>query len=620
MDLVKSSLTHDLQTLNELVASLNQAVDVRAMLPLVLPRLVALVGLQTGWILLQEPAGSGPPGGPGGGFVLAAHHQLPPALLDEAAWQPECDCQRLFRPGQLTPVLEVLECSRLAGANGEPQFHASLPLRSGERLLGILNVAGPERANFDARTLALLANVASQMGAALERARLYELVQEQRIPEQRALLDFTNQLLSRRDLPAMLDFLVTEVRRLLNMDACAVLLQDRDDPGFLHFVAASGWFQDPVAARRRVPAGDASGSGRAMQTQQPLVHLNAHALNTLPWTREWLVAEQFFSAAIVPLVAEGQSIGSLVVDSRQPRQLTADEVRFLQVMANQAAIALETARLHQEELHQQRLAEELTVGRQIQLSMLPPACPLVPGWDFCAHYDAARQVGGDFYDFYRAPGRGRHNLPSLGILVADVADKGVPAALFMALSCTILRHIALTVSEPAEALALANDFILNDSRTDLFLTAFYGVLDTETGQFVYASAGHNPPLLYRAAQDDVVRLHAAGIALGVVAGVHLEEGSILLQPGDCLVLYTDGVTEAMDSQLNEFGVQRLADVLLTAGRAAAGAAVTLDQVLAAVRAHNEGLPPWDDMTLLVVRRAPAGASPNPLIALTSKSE
>jgi GAF domain-containing protein len=191
-------LSEDLTTLNQIVETLNRAVDVRGALDSALARLVALMGLETGWIFVKAPAAQDR--GKDAGYVLAAHHNLPPALADADVWVGGCKCQRLCDQGRLTEAYNEVRCSRLGGADGDRRglaVHASVPLRSADRVLGILNVAGPDWASFSSRALALLTNVGNQMGIALERAQLFDLLKEQRVHEQAALLDLSNQLLSR---------------------------------------------------------------------------------------------------------------------------------------------------------------------------------------------------------------------------------------------------------------------------------------------------------------------------------------------------------------------------------------------------------------------------------------
>jgi serine phosphatase RsbU (regulator of sigma subunit) len=596
----ESDMVEKLTTLNHIAETLNQAVDVESVLNHALAELIRLMGLETGWIFLKDPTATDRWGG--SGYVLAAHHNLPPALeTDKAdAWEGGCICQGLCNSGGLTKAYNEVHCSRLAGVSGDRRglaMHASTPLCSGDRILGILNVAAPDWASFRPEALTLLTNVGNQMGTALERARLFDLVQERRVHEQAALLDFSSQLLSRLDLDDLMHYLVEEVRQMLRADACALLLPG-EEPGVLDFRAASGWHVHPVAEGRQVPVDENNGPALAMRTQHPFLAEDIEKSDLAPRMPDWLRAEGFHGHAVVPLLADGRSIGVLVIDSRQPRHLDENELRLLRLMANQAAMAVEKARLHQEEVKGQGLERELAIGQQIQLSLLPEAPPAVPGWEFAAFYQAARLVGGDFYGFFELPGEpGR-----LGLLIADVMGKGVPAALFMAVSRTVIRTTALDGHSPAATLMQANELILEDSHAELFLTAFYGVLDTRTGRLVYANAGHNRPLWLHAATGEFEELAARGIVLGALPEIELEECEIEMTPGDLLLLYTDGVSEAMDADHQLFGIERLRAAVTA--KAHASTQEILEAIVAAIQAFTADAPQSDDMTLVAIRPSP----------------
>jgi sigma-B regulation protein RsbU (phosphoserine phosphatase) len=518
-------------------------------------------------------------------------------------WKGNCDCQSSCQKGSLTGAYNEIRCSRLLNAPGDRRglsMHASVPLRSGDHILGIMNVAGPDWAYFSAEALALLTNVGSQMGIALERSRLFDLVRTQRVHEQAALLNLSNQLLSHSDLDEMIHYLVEEVQRLIHADACALVMPG-EGTDHLAFRAASGWRSDPVSARRHIPADPRSGSGWVMHYQEPLLLEDLQLYDPTPWTAEWVEAESFRGHMAVPLIVEGRSIGALMVNTRQPRLLNDEEVRFLCLMANQAAMAIEKTRLHQEEINRQRLEEEMAVGRKIQFSLLPEVSPLAPGWAFATFYRPARQVGGDFYDFFELPGTPR----KLGLLIADVADKGVPAALFMALSRSVIRTRAMTsLVTPSEVLTQANHLILQDSRAKLFITVCYMTLDVHTGRLVYCLAGHNRPLWWHASTGVCTELTGRGAVLGIFEDIELEDHEIDLAPGDLLILYTDGITEAMDDTHQLFGEDRLQAVI--AANPTASAPEMLEAIIGAVETFTANAAQSDDMTLLVVKRQSLG--------------
>lgn len=593
---MEQTFTEDLQALNQIADTLNRAADVQTALNSVLARLVELMGLETGWIFLVDSGAQSR--WAGRGYRLLAYHNLPPAMHPDNpdAWDGGCQCQTLCNKGNFHEAYNEVICSRLAEVHGNKAglvVHASVPLYSGERVLGIMNVAAPTWEAFTPRALALLTMVGSQIGVTLERARLYDLLQEQRINEQLALLDLSNQLLSRPNLDDVMPYLVEEARTLLQVDACALMLPDGDK---LYFRAESGWQTDPVGKGRHLPNNESTGPGLVMRTQRPLVIEDLETDDRVPWMADWLRAEQFRGHAVVPLIVDGESIGTLVVNTRQPRLLDENELGFLRLLANQAAIALQTARLHQEDVKLHRIEEELTIGKQIQLSMLPECCPTVAGWEIEAFYKAARQVGGDFYDFFHLP-----KSPSrLGMVIADVSDKGIPAAIFMALSRTLIRTTALAGRTPASALTRANQLLLKDSQSDAFLTAFYAILNTKTGRMDWTNAGHNPPIWYEAATETFHKLALPGIVLGIFETISLRESFTQLSPGDFVIFYTDGVTEAMSADGEGFGEARLIATLSRHARRNADEMVR--GVIDAVNEFTANTPQSDDFTLFIVKR------------------
>jgi len=256
-------------------------------------------------------------------------------------------------------------------------------------------------------------------------------------------------------------------------------------------------------------------------------------------------------------------------------------------------LAIQNDRLQQEMVVRERLETEVQLARQIQQTFIPEHLPQPPGWELAARWKTARQVGGDFYDVIQLPDG------KLGLFIADVADKGMPAALFMALTRTLVRAAVIETPSPAEALRRVNDLLIPDTRQGMFVTGVYGVLEHATGEFTYANAGHNPPLWIRA-DGTLEKLTRTGIALGVVESGLMSQRTIRLAPGESLFLYTDGLTEAFSPEGELFGEERLLESI-QAARADAAEAL-LDAVEARVNAFMGPLPPSDDLTMLVIRR------------------
>jgi sigma-B regulation protein RsbU (phosphoserine phosphatase) len=217
------------------------------------------------------------------------------------------------------------------------------------------------------------------------------------------------------------------------------------------------------------------------------------------------------------------------------------------------------------------------------------------GWELAFTWHAARQVAGDFYDFFELPDR------RLGLVIADVADKGMPAALFMALTRTLMRAAALEEPSPAAALVRVNDLLVPDAQHGMFVTAVYAVLSLETGKLAYANAGHNLPLLLRSRTGELERLGKGGMALGVLAGLRMAERIVALEPDDCLIFYTDGITEAFSPEGHMYGEDRLQTTVRSASGSSAQA--MLEAIGDSVDAFAGDAAPSDDRTLMVLRRS-----------------
>lgn len=248
------------------------------------------------------------------------------------------------------------------------------------------------------------------------------------------------------------------------------------------------------------------------------------------------------------------------------------------------------------------MTRELALAGEIQASFLPAELPSIPGWQLSATLQPARQASGDFYDVLYLPG-GR-----VGIVVADVTDKGAGAALYMALSCTLFRTYAeQDPAHPEQVLAVVNRRILKDTSAKEFVTVFYGVLEPATGLLAYSNAGHCPPYLFRAASGGgVEELTRTGLPLGIFHDGTWECRTVELEPADLLLLYTDGISEARSEQAAFFGEERMlaavAATLGTAGRARPSPQQVQDALLAEVQRFSGEAPRSDDIALLVLLR------------------
>jgi serine phosphatase RsbU (regulator of sigma subunit)/anti-sigma regulatory factor (Ser/Thr protein kinase) len=297
---------------------------------------------------------------------------------------------------------------------------------------------------------------------------------------------------------------------------------------------------------------------------------------------------------VVPLVTQGELIGLLNLGPRlSDQEYSGDDRRLLESLAAQAAPAVRVGQLVREQEAEirtrERLDQELAVARLIQQNFLPRSVPATEGWSVAADYRPAREVGGDFYDFIDLPD-GR-----LGLVVGDVTDKGVPAALVMSATRSVLRASAQRLIEPGAVLQRVNEHLCPDIPENMFVTCLYGVLDPATGRLVFANAGHNLPVVAR--EGEVTELRARGMPLGLMTGMDYEEAEATLLPGAELLLYSDGLVEAHDAARDMFGNERLAALMASTP---AGAAL-IPRLVEALEAFTGGGEQEDDITLVSIR-------------------
>ncbi len=279
------------------------------------------------------------------------------------------------------------------------------------------------------------------------------------------------------------------------------------------------------------------------------LHMDSHALKALQTAGVKMV---------IPLVSQGELVGLLNLGPRLSEQdYSTDDRTLLNDLATQAAPALRVAQLVREkraqDIERERIEQELHVARLIQQTLLPKELPQLPGWQVSSYYQPARAVGGDFYDFlYFEDGR-------LGLVIGDVTDKGVPAALVMATTRSILRSTAHASISPGKVLQQTNDLLHQDIPPNMFVTCLYAILDPASGRLEYANAGHDLP--YRRHNGEVSELRAIGMPLGLMPGMIYEEKEITLTPGESILFYSDGLVEAHNTRRQMFGFPHLMKLL-----------------------------------------------------------
>jgi serine phosphatase RsbU (regulator of sigma subunit) len=302
---------------------------------------------------------------------------------------------------------------------------------------------------------------------------------------------------------------------------------------------------------------------------------------------------------VVPLVSQGELIGLLNLGPRLSQQeYSADDRKLLNDLSTQTAPAVRVAQLvrqqQQEAQERERIEQELRIARLIQQTLLPKTLPQLPGYDVAAYYQPAREVGGDFYDFLELEDG------KLGLVVGDVTDKGVPAALVMATTRTMLRAAAQSLLSPGEVLRRTNDALVTDIPPNMFITCLYAILEPESGHLVYANAGHDLP--YRRHGSAAEELRARGMPLGLMPGMGYEEKEVVLGKGESVLFYSDGLVEAHDPITREmFGFPRLQGLV---GTHRSGGSSLVGYLLSELtRFVGEDWEQEDDITLVTLERS-----------------
>ena len=412
--------------------------------------------------------------------------------------------------------------------------------------------------------------------------------------ELNAMLAVSRIMTANLDLDDLLKLILNELAKAIDADRGALYLVD-EDKGELFSRVLLEDEADLQEIRLKVGegiAGYVAASGEIVNTP------NAYDDPRFMRVFDQVSGYQSHTMLTAPMrTLQQKTIGVVQLVNKKSGTFTLQDERLLTAMASQAATVIENARLYAQEMQQRLISQELETARTIQKSFLPQDIPQHGGWDIAASWRPVREVAGDFYDFYPLPD-GR-----LAIVIADVSGKGVPAALFMALSVMMLRFAMSLNLAPGALLDRANRSLLSDQRSKMFATVFAGYLDLDSGAMQFALAGHNPPLLYRAATGRCETLEASGVAMGLFESAEYVEKGVILAEEDVLVLYTDGITEGIDAQDKEFGEERLAKLVVQHASRPAQELAELIVRAADAFAREQGT--FDDETLVVIKRVSA---------------
>ena len=418
----------------------------------------------------------------------------------------------------------------------------------------------------------------------------------------RLLLDISQKISRTLDLQEVVDHLLATVRSVVEYDAAGVFVLLRNVP----FGPPLGRPGGPTIGGNVIAAMASIGFEHRAVENDPMLRTGAGLVGHVIRTGERVIAADVSvdphyvegraetrSELAVPIVSNGTVIGALNLESDRPAAFTEDDADLLEAVAVPAAICIEKAVLHQQVIQKELLEAQLKIAKEVQTSLQPAGAPVVAGYDVAGLNVPTWDIGGDYFDYLSLPG-GR-----LGLVIADVSGKGVPAALLMATFRATLRAAASRNLAIPVIVDELHRTLLESMDVSRYVTAVYGVLEPRTGRFTYLNCGHNPPILLRAS-GGWERLRTSRRAIGMLANVTVPVSTTTLDPGDILLMYTDGVVDAADAEFQEFGECRVASTLI-ASKARPAAAI-LDALVHATRAHSGREHYDDDFTLVVVKR------------------
>lgn len=452
----------------------------------------------------------------------------------------------------------------------------------------------------------IIVNLIKEKRTSSERDRYYAEL-ERKIYEMEKLYRLGVEVSSTLDINVVLDLCINTTVEVLEAKMGFIFLVD--DKSHQLFLGSMAKFEDERVHSQSSPSGGSvkivkrgelrleQGKGLAswvVENKKPLLVNDVDTKELLSNPIYEDCGFKIKSILCVPLLVKDRVIGVIQICNKRKDGLFSSEDQHLLVsFAVHAAIAIENAKLYQEVAEKERMKKELEIAHRLQTSLLPDNPPQVKGYQIAAMSVPAKEVGGDFYDFIDVADN------KIGLVIGDVAGKGLPAALFMALSRSFLRAQAIGNLEAKTVMERTNRLIANDAREGMFVTAFYAILDIPGKVLKLSNAGHNPPFLFHSSMGECEDLKVEGIALGVFDEAQFQQKEIILRKDDIVVFYTDGVVEAIDKNNQQFGVERL--IKIFKDNPHLQVSQLIKSIKKKVKEFTEGQPQFDDFTLMLIK-------------------
>lgn len=483
-------------------------------------------------------------------------------------------------------------------ARNDPRFSPELEEKIGFRIDSIICVPVLRRGNllgvmvamnklygkeFTEEDLKIFSSLADQVAIALDNSYLYRKARKESLGKE-ILLDMDRLISSSLDLDEVLGLILDSLKRLVRYDAAAIFLIDREKQEVSEIKTRG--FDPAIEPDLRLKMGQGL-VGWVAQNKETVI------VPDVEKDPRYIEAQhETKSEVLAPIMTDRRIIGVFNLESNQVNAYDLDDLNLLTAFASHCAVAIERTRLHKEIIVKKKLEEELLIARNIQQSFLPAVDPNLAGFDISGVNIPSEQVGGDYYDFIPIVEN------QIGVAIGDVAGKGIPAALIMAsfrasLKAEIRNNYAIRT-----ICFKVNNLLYESLERENYVTAVYGVLDIKNKVFTFSNAGHNPPILRRK-EGKIRYLTEGGLALGVIQNSEYKERVLNLKPGDVILFYTDGVTEAKNESDEEFGTKRLEKIL--SDNPDLKARELQDKIYQEVRSFTGTESREDDLTMIIIK-------------------
>jgi serine phosphatase RsbU (regulator of sigma subunit)/putative methionine-R-sulfoxide reductase with GAF domain len=492
---------------------------------------------------------------------------------------------------------------------GEKDTVLLLPMRARGDLLGVFLVFHENQNtnidnNFSTDTLSILQGIVQQTAVSLDNMRLIEARQEEAYITA-VLLQVAQAVVTQPNLSDTFDTIVNLLPILIGVNACLIYMPDSESENNFKVVGAYSDNEEQLITLSSQEfcennpllsfINKFNQIAYAYISDDEYIEQNLLNLKPLPYIQEMKVEVTEHMLIAFPINLKGELLGILLTkEDNLSAQYFEKRIELLNGVSQEISLAIQNYFLQKDIVKREKLEQEIQLARQIQKTFLPDSLPILPGWQIQTRWETALQVGGDFYDIIFLSNH------RIGLVIADVADKGLAASLYMTVSRTLIRAFGQTIADPGGILSAVNNLLVGDTPSGMFVTAVFAMLDLKTGKLYFSNAGHNRPIIIRANNILTEELPQGDIALGVMEDVQYRNMEISIDPGDLILFYTDGLTETFSCDDEEYGVNRAIEFLKQNHHLDINE--ILEKLDLELYSFREGEPRSDDLTLIGLKR------------------